>query len=422
MVTAYLHALRLTSRDTRLFLITWALTGLTFFGGIYNVLFNLYLLRLGYGPRFVGLVNATGLMTLAIFSLPAGAIGGRWGGRRTMIAGLILTVAGLGLPPFAEFIPTLQAGWLIVTYSLALLGFTLYSVNSLPFLTGATGPEERSHVFSVRAAIFPLGGFVGSLVGGLMPGFFARALGFSPDHPASYRYSLMIAALLLMPAVLLMLATREVSIERRQETLSEEGYAPFGLIFLMALIMLLRVAGEGVARTFFNVYLDAGLGLPAAQIGTLAAAGQLLAVPAPLAMPLLAACWSKDRTIVLGSLGMVLSLLPIAFISHWAAAGGGFMVMIALGQITVSAFFVYTQEIVAPAWRGAMSGATVMAVGLSWSAIALGGGYIITTLGYRNLFLIGAGLTAAGALLFWAYFLRRPRGEFARRVSLDRAK
>jgi hypothetical protein len=41
-----------------------------------------------------------------------------------------------------------------------------------------------------------------------------------------------------------------------------------------------------------------------------------------------------------------------------------------------------------------------------------GGGYIIGTAGYRSFFLVAATLTAAGALLFWAYF-HVPRGELA---------
>jgi predicted MFS family arabinose efflux permease len=116
---------------------------------------------------------------------------------------------------------------------------------------------------------------------------------------------------------------------------------------------------------------------------------------------------------------MALSLLPLALISHWGAVGLGFMGVAALASIARPAITVTQQEIVSPIWWAAMSGATTMAAGLSWSAVAFGGGYVITALGYRSLFLIGAGLTAAGALLFWAYF-RVPRGELASHPALDR--
>ena len=38
----------------------------------------------------------------------------------------------------------------------------------------------------------------------------------------------------------------------------------------------------------------------------------------------------------------------------------------------------------------------------------MGGGYVISALDYTALFLIGAGLTSASALLLWHYF-RTPR-------------
>ncbi|HWQ11739.1 MAG TPA: hypothetical protein VNL77_03010, partial [Roseiflexaceae bacterium] len=138
-----------------------------------------------------------------------------------------------------------------------------------------------------------------------------------------------------------------------------------------------------------------------------------LAVPAALATPLLAARWGTARAVLAGSLGIALSLLPLALVPHWSAAGLGFMGVMALASIRRPAVMVFSMELVAPGWRAAMSGATTMAVGLSWAAMAWGGGYLITALGYRSLFIIGAGLTGTGALLFWAYF-HRPRGEFAR--------
>ena len=69
------------SRDVRLYLMANALFGFVLFGGIYPLLYNLYLLRLGYNTQFVGLANATGALCFALSSLPSGMLGGRWGSR-----------------------------------------------------------------------------------------------------------------------------------------------------------------------------------------------------------------------------------------------------------------------------------------------------------------------------------------------------
>jgi hypothetical protein len=61
-----------------------------------------------------------------------------------------------------------------------------------------------------------------------------------------------------------------------------------------------------------------------------------------------------------------------------------------------------------------MSGAVMMGSGLGIAVMTLIGGYAVALVGYRVLFLVGAGLVAAGAVIFWAYF-RVPRGELAHR-------
>lgn len=409
-INSYLHTLSLLSRNVGLYLATSAIIGFTAFGGIYPLLLNLYLLRLGYGPELIGLVNAAGLLSLAVFSLPAGALGRRLGIRRMLIAGMSLATVGFGLLPLGEFIPRVyHARWAVASYALAWLGAAFYIVNGTPFLMGATRPEERNHAFSVRAALWPLAGFVGSLAGGLLPGLFATRLDISLNHPAPYRYSLLIAALLVIPSIPVLLATREADAGDAQEAVVEKRAAPVGLIALVAFILLLQVAGEGVVRTFFNVYLDASLHVLTARVGVIAAFGQLLSVPAALATPFLMSRWGNGRTFVLGSLGMALSLLLLALVHHWVAAGLGFMGLLAALSVTIPAFSIFSQEAVSPGWRGVMSGTTTTALGISFSAMALGGGYTIATLGYKSVFLMGACLTAAGALLFWACFLRRSR-------------
>jgi len=67
------QAIGLLSRNARLYLASAALMGFTIFGGIYSLLMNLYLLRLGYGLEFIGVVNAAALLGWAVACLPARA-------------------------------------------------------------------------------------------------------------------------------------------------------------------------------------------------------------------------------------------------------------------------------------------------------------------------------------------------------------
>ena len=172
---------------------------------------------------------------------------------------------------------------------------------------------------------------------------------------------------------------------------------------MLTLVVTLQVAGEGAARTFFNVYMDAGLGVATAQIGLAAALAQLLAAPAALMAPLLMARWGSVRTFTLATLGMAASLLPLIFIPAWGAASLGFIGVTMWAAISRPVISIFNMAIVAPAWRNLTAGSTTMAVGISWAIMGLAGGFIIAKLGYPSLFATGAWRRLPG-VLFWGYF------------------
>ena len=412
MATLYLQKLRLFSRDVRLYLACGTVVSFTVLMGIYPVLFNLYLARLGYGPEFIGLVAGVSALAFGVFALPAGLMGRRWGSRRMMIAGLTMALVGGVSVPLAEFGPTgLQTSLILTGYLISWLGMALYYVNASPFLTGTTSQEERTHAFSVRAALWALGGFSGTLIGGLLPGLFAAKLSLSLEGAVPYRYALLTGAVLVLPAILLLLATREVQTGQAQARVETKGTVPYGPIVVLALVTLLGSA-YNASRIFFNLYLDTDLQMSTAWIGVLMGMGQLLAVPVALIGPPLMARLGTGPTLAWGILGTAISLVLIAFVPHWAGAGLGYLELMALTWITEPASSIYQQEIVKPRWRTTMSGASSTMLGLSLGGLAFSGGYLISALGFRSLFLTSAILVACGALLFWAY-TRMPRGEYA---------
>src|SRR5262245_17431020 len=180
MALSYFRSLRRFNREVYLYFAVMALMGFTIDGGIYSVLFNLYLVRLGHSLETIGLVNSAGLIAFACFSLPAGLLGGRWGSRRMMLAGLGMMLIGCSMLPLVEFVPpNRQVAWLIGANLLIFPGLSLYFVNTAPFIMGIIPPEERSAVFSVQVAVWALAGFTGSLIGGSLPRFFATLLNTS---------------------------------------------------------------------------------------------------------------------------------------------------------------------------------------------------------------------------------------------------
>ncbi|MEM7033690.1 MAG: MFS transporter [Chloroflexota bacterium] len=415
MFINYLKTLRQFDHNVRMYLLTAALLGFGYFGFV-AVLMNLYLLRLGYGPQFIGWVNGAPAIAFATSSIPAGVIGSRIGYRRAVIIGISLIGLSNLLLPSTELLPT---DWrniaIIATRLTSGMGFSLYMVNANPYLVAATNPSERNHVFSMQVALLPLAGFVGNLIAGILPEMLTSFLNVTLDHPAPYRYPLLIAGFMLIPAALALLTTQDIAPEK-SETKSSDKSADTALYFIvgfLALTATFRMMGEGAARSFFNVYLDAGLGVSTARIGLLIAIGQVIAGPAALAAPFLVSRVGKVPAVIYATLGIAGSLVIMGTVPNWIGAGIGFTGVVGMLSIARAVINVIHMEIVTPDWRGTTSGVTSMAMGIGFSSMTLGGGYIITAVGYQNFFLLGALMVSISATIFWSYF-RTPRGEYAR--------
>jgi len=411
MFTGYLQRLRLIRRDAWLVMTAWLTFGLTQ-RGVFAVLFNLYLLRLDYGPAFIGLINAVWLLTFAVLALPAGLLARRWNHRSMMIVGKSLEAAGFSLSALADLVPPpWRTAWLLATYSLAGIGGAAWSAVYTPFLFAATGPEERDHAFAVATVSNPAAGLVGNLAGGLLPGLFAVALGLTLGHAAPYRLTLLLAGLLDFTAVLALLGTRDVQgIQEPRQAPRDRGPFPFAVVAVMSLSYLLFAAAYAPMLTFINVFLSARLGTPIAVVGAILATARLLSIPAGLTSPLLAARWGRLRatTTMFGALAASFTLLLI--LPHWAAVGVAFTLALVAYLFVSAITTVYSQEMVAPEWRATISGSINMALGLGLGIVSLFGGHIIAGWGYSALFALCAALSLASAALFWVYF-RVPRGE-----------
>jgi MFS family permease len=417
MIGRYLEDARRLGPAIGLYFVAIGLVGFAVDGGVYAVLLNLFLVRLGYGPELIGFVNSAGNLVFALASLPAGALGARWGSRRMMLIGLALLLGGGVLLPLADLLaPAWRLPWLVGTDVVLYLGLSLYFVNTAPYVMEVISAAQRNRVFSVQTALSSLSAFVGSLIGGLLPPAIAALLGLADSHPAPYRYALMVAGLAILPAMLALRAARPQPIQHGAEppaaaappAAPDAGRAIVRLMLVIALIRVLQVAGLAVTSTFFNVYLDAALLVPTAQIGAIIALGRLLGVPAALTTSALTARFGNRAVVIGASLGTALSMLPLALVPHWGAAGLSFIGVVGLSWIRYASALVFFLELVPPSRRATISGVTEMAAGICFTVMTFGGGYVITLFGYRSLFLAGAALTAISALAFWRAFPARP--------------
>lgn len=397
------------NRETKMLLIALGILAVSFLG-IEGLLKILYVLRLGVGPEYLGYFNASGALTYMAMSLPAGALGARFGPRRIMFLGGVVFVVGFALMPLAEFVPPwAKEAWPIAMQMLLTAGWCMFNVNMVPTLTLATTVENRSSAFAWSGVLRGLGTFLGTTLGGFLPAFFAFLWGSSLDSPGPYRWGLWLGAALGLGALIPLsrLQRSEASVAKKEAARPRGPFPKRWLTVLIAHVMFSH-GGWTTTQAFASAYMDTDLHLSSASIGLIMGVGQFAAIVAPLWIPQLGRRFSNGWIMMICTLGMAVSLAPMALVPHWAAAGIGRFGHIVLSAVWLPALQVYQMERVEPAWRSLAYGALSMAMGMAFGLVSLGGGYVIASWGYRALFLIGAGLSAAGVLVMLA-IMRRER-------------
>ena len=413
MLGRILSPIRAFNSQARLFFAV--IVGLTFVAdGLVSVLLNLYLLRLDYGTEFIGLVNAVGLLTFGLASLPAGILGSRMSTTGLMKFGAFLCTAGGLMLPMAEWLPP---GWrevgLVFSPALMFGGFAFFFVNGAPFLINVVDDAYKHHAFALKAAHWSLAGFFGSLAAGILPGIIASQNGWTLADPQPFRFTFALATVVLALAAVLSLRLRPLPPKPTpapHETAPDrngigKGWAQsiLMLIVIMTVIRLFQVAGSATAMVYFNVYMDQQLAVSTALIGAMAAIGRLTGVPTALITPALVQRWGNIRVVIGSSLVATLCLIPMALVEHWLAASFGYIGAISMMSVRYTAFIVYILDLVPRSWQALMAGMGEGAAGLSFAMMALGGGFILAAFAFRDLFLLGALFSFIGTALFWLY-------------------
>ena len=395
----YWNVIRRFNRDILIYLLFNSSLTLAYPGNL-SVLVNLYLLRLGYHTEFIGMMQGAGMLVWGVLALPATILGARLGPKKSIIlsmfllSGSALLVVGAGWLVEPWRAPGLVIAWMMLWGTAALV-----SVNSLPYLMAITDDENRSYVFSIQQMVTALLILVGSLVSGALPGILAEPLGVGPDHPLPYQLTMLFSPLFYFTAGLVFFKARNISVTGHETGEQKAQKAPLRVFVLFFLIVLLQSGGDGAVRTFFNVYLDADLKMPVAQIGATLGLSQVLPVVGSLAIPLAMARLGTRGAMLAANTASLVFIGLLAAIANGTAAALSFMGFAAMGMVTAITRSILSQEMVSPRWRTTTSAIATTGQALGWGVSAWWGGALITAVGFRGLFILGAVLVLLASVV-----------------------
>jgi MFS family permease len=430
-------------RNARLYLISNALSGVSV--GIAVVLYNLYLVSLGYRADFIGAILFSATIGAAIAIFPAGVCVDRFGGKVVLIgSSLIIGVAGAGQILFRQPIPLLVSGFFAGVAGAALL------VVNAPFLTANSTPDERPHLFSLNIVLSLVTTVLGEVLGGALPQWFRSISWFmaplpqgitwllaSQPEPRSYQLALLFAGVIAAPSLIPLFLLRNdgparISEERvhlpgpvvppprpmapprgattfwwtivdaiRQISLPTILQSP---LFILVLVQVLVGLGAGLFIPYFNIYFVQHLKASSELFGLIDGGANTINALLTLVVPWLAMRIGKVNTIALTRLISIPLLLTIGLTNILPVAALLYLFRQGMMDMSLGILQVFSMEVVSEQHRGLANSSYQASFQAAWALTAPLGGLIIVHFGYSPIFVIGAVCYLLSIAVLWGRF------------------
>jgi MFS family permease len=401
-VKRYLQRVQSFSPNARWYLLYSILSG--FAMGILQLLFNLYVLSLGYDSSTLGLLVAMPPIVVTISAIPMGMLGHRIGFRAALLMGVVLMFASMiGLSLSSALVA------LVLFASLRGLSQTMLQVSSAPFMAENSGIAERTHLFSVQFSARLFANFFGLLLAGVLPGVLSSLLHVGSETPTAYRSALFIGAVLYSLAMIPLWRTKPepVTHVQTEPMRLREMFHPPGLLFRLFLPQVVIGLGAGALVPFLNVFFKMKFGVPDATLGVLFAVQSVFMGVATLIGPALAERWGKAKTVV----GMQVFSVPfiglIGYVPLLSLSAVGFLFRAALMNAANPLYTAFIMEKVSDKQRGAASAMMQMSWQGTRAISSLASGHLQEASGFSLLFPITIVMYSLASLLIYTFFIRK---------------
>ena len=427
-VSEYIAKTRQFSRNANLYVLH--VIGMDMIHGSWTVLFNLYLLAIGFDIKFIALRLIIEAAARAITAVPAGLVSDRIGRKASFVLG-----DGIGAVVGLVQISTQSEGMLLAAPAFGAFFGNLHHTAEPAFMAENSRPQERVHLFAVAGSLRTFSAMGGALLAALVPLLFIDSIG----KVDAYRYATYAGLALwfvsLIPAV--MLRTTE-AIERPEQDLVREARPgarrwsvraltsgirhPRRIAFFVLTSAFISLGYGAIGPLFSVAFHEGDLHAADVQIGFMFAGGELGLAAAMLFVPLLAARMLKVDAIALTrmlalpfvfGMGLLPVLLGEGGLLIWlvgASYAGRVMVFRMSGPLDDA----FNMEVLDPRERATNTGIEI-AVGGAVSALALWGGSRLLDGGdFTTPFLIMGACYAISTAIYWRAFRPLELSELAK--------
>lgn len=356
-----------------LFLVSAVLFNFALF--IFVLLYNLYLVDLGFGEAFLGVVNGANRLGSLAGTLPAGFFAYRFGLRKTLLTAIGATAA----IEMCRAVTAARTPLIALGFAAGFL-FSAWAVALAPVVAGLVGEKRRPVAFSTFFATMFVVGIAGNWVGGRLP-----------EWLHGKQTVLLLSAALSASALLPVLRLKFAPIARENARVYPRSRFLWRFLAGFALWHL----ATGAFNPFANVYF-ARLHVAVARIGSIFSISQVGQVATVLCAP-----WVFRRAgLVAGITWMMLAtaagLAGLAAQPAIGTAALAFTAYMSFQWMSEPGLNSLLMGHVAESERSGASALTYLIAFGSQAAAAFAGGALLSRFGYGAV-LAGAAVLAAGA-------------------------
>ena len=399
----YASRVRAFQPNARFYLLSVLLIGATM--GVFRLLFNFYVLSLGYDEALLGKLITTSNSAALLLALPMGYIVDIWGRKQALMLrnGILAgAVAAMALWPT-----------LLIFYLMNALFGLAQSIGSVamgPFLMENSGEEERTYLFSLTAGLRMASVFVGNWVGGYLPTWIGRWQAVAPESSSAYAWALLLISLLALAGMLPLVFIRaKPSWEARENVFAPINFARKNPRLLGKLFfpLLLISIGAGLFVPFMNVFFRVVHDKPDPVIGSLMAWGSLAMGIGLFIAPPIADRLGKLRLVVITQGLSIPFMIMLGFVPVFAISSFAYYIRMALMNMSNPIYQNFVLEQVDPSSRATVASLHSMIWSFGRSFSPLISGYLQVAYGFGPPFAIAIALYACAIGLYWLFFIRR---------------
>ena len=387
--------------NARLYLLNVIIAGVAM--GVFRLLFNFYVLSLGYDEALLGRLVTINNLTALLFALPSGYIADQMGRKTTLIAaGALdsLSVLGMVLWP--------GEGVLYTANVIFGLGQSLAAVTMAPFLMENSGEHERTYLFSFSSGLQMASASAGNWIGGYLPTWIGNWQAVPPTDSLAYAGAMGVVALMWLISVgpLALMHTPRLSLSERS------FFAPIDyarqhptMLGKLVLPMLVTSIGAGLLMPFMNIFFRQVHHQPDPVIGALFAWGSLAMGVGLLIAPPLADRMGKIEVVVVTQALSVPFLALLGFSPWFWLSAVAYYVRLTLMNMSSPVYNTFVMDKVEPSARATVASLVSMAWNFGWVFSPMISGWLQVNYGFGPVFIGTISLYSISIFLYWAFFL-----------------